>query len=192
MLMLGTATALAPIALSGQSAPSDRAALVLRLLPPQARSAATVILRDGDSEERFREGNGRFLCASDITDSTRISMVCHHHVLEQRLRYERQLSRETGLTGGAFRERLCSDVARRGWSVPDGAMEITASLSRGEDGTYASEMTVYHVLWLPHQTTEGIGVADEDPGQGRPYLHQAGTCGAHVMWSAVVSADIGS
>lgn len=116
-------------------------------------------------------------------------MVCHHHVLEERLRLDRELSRETGLQGAAFWERLCREVAERGWTVPDGAMEITASLPRTADGSYAREMTVYRLLWLPHQTVESTGIVDKDPRDGRPFLHQGATCSAHVMWSEVIAAD---
>ena len=176
---------------SGQMSPAGRAELVLRLLPAQSRPHATILLRDGDQEARYRERTGRFLCVSDVSSPARVSMVCHHHVLEERLRFERGLRAETGLRGSAYRERLCREVASRGMEVPDGAMEITASLGRNEDGTYAREMTVYHLLWLPHQTGETTGVIDEDPDDGTPWLHQAGTCGAHVMWSQAieVSAD---
>ena len=110
-------------------------------------------------------------------------MVCHHHVLGERLRFERELRRDTGLRGDAFRERLCTEVASRGLEIPAGAMEITASLAQSEEGMSADEMTVYHLLWTPGQTTETIGVVDTDPGEGEPWLHHAGTCGAHVMWS---------
>ena len=172
---------------NGQMSGARRAELVLRLLPAQARPHATVLLRDGERVERYREGTGRFLCVSDASTPTRLSMVCHHHVLEQRLRFERELSRETGLRGSAYRERLCREVASRGMEVPNGAMEITVSLGRNEDGTYAREMTVYRLLWLPHQTGETSGVTDEDPGDGKPWLHEAGTCGAHVMWSEAIA-----
>ena len=166
-----------------------RAELVLRLLPEEARPVATIVLRDGSHDEHYRNGDGQFLCVSDASSAQRLSMVCHHHVLEQRLRFERELSRATGLQGEAFRERLCREITARGWSVPDGAMEITASLARTKDGSYAREMTVYHLLWLPHQTVESTGVVGKDPGNGRPFLHQAGTCGAHVMWSEVVAVS---
>ena len=172
---------------NGQMSPAARAELVLRLLPAQAQPHATVLLRNGEREERYRDGTGRFLCVSDASTPTRLSMVCHHHVLEPRLRFERELRRDTGLRGSDYRERLCREVANRDMEVPDGAMEITASLSRNEDGTYAREMTVYHLLWLPHQTEETTGVIDEDPGDNMPWLHQAGTCSAHVMWSEVIA-----
>lgn len=189
VLFLSIGYAVIPVGISGQVTPAQRAELVLRLLPAQARSDATVLLRDAEGEERYREGTGRFLCVSDASVTGRLSMVCHHHVLEERLRFERELRRETGLRGDAFRERLCNEVSGRELEIPAGAMEITASLARDDDGVYADEMTVYHLLWLPTHTAETIGVVDEDPGKGQPWLHQAGTCGAHVMWSEQVRAD---
>ena len=174
---------------TAQMSRERRAELVLRLLPAPARPGTTVLLRDGGHEESYREGMGHFLCVSDASSPARLSMVCHHHVLEQRLRFERELRVDTGLRGSAYRERLCSEVAGRGWEVPNGAMEITASLGRNEDGTYAHEMTVYHLLWLPNQTEETTGVSDEDPGDDSPWLHQAGTCGAHVMWSNAIAVS---
>ncbi len=174
----------------GQLSELERADLVLQLLPEDARDGAAILLRDESEEKRYRDGTGPFVCVSDASASDRLSMVCHHHVLQERLRFERQLARETGLQGAAFRAHLCSEVADRGLDVPKGAMEITASLARGESGGLPSEMTVYHLLWLPHETTESTGVTDVDPGEGKPWLHQAGTCGAHVMWSERIAVPV--
>ncbi len=189
VLALGAALLAEPA--SGQIPDGRRAKLVLRLLPAEARSEATILLRDGEREERYREGTGRFLCVSDASTPARLSMVCHHHVLEERLRFERELRRKTGLRGAAYRERLCDEVVSRALEVPYGAMEITATLTTTEDGTYESEMTVYHLIWLPRESTETIGVVDQDPGDGKPWLHQSGTCGAHVMWSEVIRVPSG-
>jgi hypothetical protein len=68
-------------------------------------------------------------------------------------------------------------------------MEITASLTQSAEGKYANEMTVYRLLWTPGQTTETIGVVDTDHGEGNPWLHQGGTCGAHVMWSEQIAVS---
>lgn len=86
-----------------------------------------------------------------------------------------------------FRERLCREVDGSDLAIPAGAMEITANLPLGSEGDYSHSMTVYHLLWTPGHTTATLGVSDEDPGEGRPFLHQAGTCGAHVMWSEDVT-----
>ena len=171
--------------LAGQLTDDNRSELVLSLLPAEARGQATVVFRDGAGDRVYRQGDGAFLCVSDTSPSDRISMVCHHRILEDRLRYERELRARTGLSGAAFRERLCEEVTGSHLDVPPGAMEILSSLQRGEDGDYADAMTVYHLLWTPGENATTIGVTDEDPGEGRPFLHQSGTCGAHVMWSEV-------
>jgi hypothetical protein len=176
---------------TAQRSPRERADLVLQLIPPAARPDATILFRDADGDEVrgrvvYREGNGPFICVSDASNSRTLSMVCHHRVLEERLQLERALSRETGLRGEAFTTRLCEEVASRHLDVPNGAMEITASLMRQPDGLLAREMTIYHLLWLPFATDASAGVPAEDPGEGHPWLHQAGTCGAHVMWSDVI------
>ena len=188
-LLLGLAVLVSQPPADAQLTPRSRADLVLSLLPAAAQHDATIVFRDGDAEEVYREGNGPFLCVSDVSSSDRISMVCHHHVLEARLRFERALRRETGLSGGAFRERLCEEVVGSSLDVPIGSMEITASLARDEGGSYEDEMTVYHLLWVPEATSATLGVPDEDPGDGRPFLHQASTCGAHVMWSKPVAVN---
>jgi len=172
---------------AAQLTPEKRAELVLSLLPTPARADATVVLRDGANEVLYREGGGRFLCISDASSATRLSMVCHHHELEERLRLGRDLSRETELGGAAFRERLCDEAAARDVVVPNGTMEISASLARDSEGSYATEMTSYHLLYLPDGTEETVGVTEEDPGDGGPWLHNAGTCDAHVMWAVVVT-----
>ncbi len=68
-------------------------------------------------------------------------------------------------------------------------MEITASVQYEADGSLAPEMTVYSLLYVPGATKESIGVPDQDPGQGMPYLHNPGGCGAHVMWSEKRSVE---
>lgn len=182
MVALGAITQEAPAQLS----PAARADLVLSLLPADSRPGATVLLRDEHGDDVYREGDGRFLCVSDASPADRISMICHHQVLEERLRYERSLRDATGLGGDEFRERLCKDVEAEGLGVPPGSMEITATLLRDDEGGHAEEMTVYHLLWVPGESAASMGVPDEDPGEGRPFLHHAETCGAHVMWSEAV------
>ncbi len=188
-LCVSLAAAVLPGSVSAQESDAWRAELALTLLPDSARPHATVLLRSREHDDRYRDGTGPFICVSDASSPQRLSMVCHHQVLEEALRFARDLRQETELRGNAFRKLLCEEVASRGLEVPDGAMEITASLTRNEDGTRPSEMTVYHLLWLPQQTTETLGVVDEDPGDGQPWLHHAGMCGAHVMWSDVIAVQ---
>lgn len=169
----------------------QQAHLVLSLLPPTAQSSATVVLRDGEGDTVYRRGSGAFVCVSDMTTAPRLSLGCHHQTLDRQLGLERELSR-SGLKGAEFRRRRCEEAEARKIDVPNGAMEISASLPVDSTGTPAAEMTVWYLLWLPHATAASEGVPDTDPGDGRPFLHQAETCSAHVMWSEVRPVDTGS
>jgi len=184
---LALASSLVAAALAAQPTDREQASLVLRLIPAQARAHATVILRNPTDDRIVRAGDGPFVCVSDSSPARRLSLVCHHRVLEERLRMERELRKETGLKGAAFTARLCHEVGARGLEVPNGAMEITASVGIAADGSLDPTTTVYRLLWLPLATAASAGVPSEDPGEGRPWLHQAGSCGAHVMWSEPIA-----
>ncbi len=159
-----------------------RVDLALSLIPATARGDATVLLRSVEGDETFREGTGPFVCLSDVSRAGRISLNCHHRTLDGQLRVETELS-AAGIRGAEFRRQLCQELESRSIVVPNGAMEITASVQYEADGSLAPEMTVYSLLYVPGATKESIGVTDQNPGQGMPYLHHPGGCGAHVMWS---------
>lgn len=176
---------------AGQLTDRQRADLVVTLLPEPARAGATIVLRRPEGDSIRRQGQGPFVCISDVSHPGRLSFLCHHRVLDRQLDLEREL-RRNGVTGADFRLRRCEEARARNIEVPNGAMEIMASLAVDSTGTLADEMTVYHLLWLPHATGASSGVVEVDPGQGAPFLHQAGSCGAHVMWSEVRRVSIGS
>ena len=50
-------------------------------------------------------------------------------------------------------------------------------------------MVVYHLLYFPFATEASIGIPDEERSQGAPWLHLAGTCQAHVMWTEIKYFD---
>ncbi len=88
-----------------------------------------------------------------------------------------------GLRGAAFREELCTRVEAEAADPPTGLLEISASVAIPSEGQLADSMTVYHLLYTPNETSASLGLRDDDPGAGAPWLHNAGSCNAHVMWS---------
>jgi len=176
LLIPGSAQALA------QASDQTRTHLALRLLPEDARGDALVILRDSTGDRTAKNGTG-FTCISDSSDPTRLSYNCHHPALNEQFALEREF-RE--LRGAEFRERVCSEAEARGIRVPNGAIEITSSVTIDDEGDLDTSMTVYTLLWVPYQTEQMVAIADEDPGDAGPWLHRAGTCQAHVMWSKTV------
>lgn len=165
-----------------QTSDQTRTHLALRILPEGARGDATVILRDSTGDRTVKHGAG-FTCISDVSNPARLSHNCHHPALNEQFALEREL-RE--LSGAEFRERVCSEVETRGIRVPNGAIEITSSVAIDDEGALDSSMTIYTLLWVPYQTEEELAITTDDPGEGKPWLHRAGTCQAHVMWSRVV------
>ena len=164
----------------GQVPLDTRVALVESLLPASARGKAKIVVRDATGEVVIRKGGG-FICISDSSRPGRLSLNCHQEALQEQLDLEREVALE-GFRGEEFAHRLCKLADARGVVVPDGAIEISASIRLESDGSLPHKMTVYYLLWLPQATTASIGIVDENPGDGSPWLHKAGTCQAHVMW----------
>lgn len=155
-------------------------ALAESLLPPRARSAARLVARDTRGERTVRPGDG-LICVSDDSAPGHLSLNCHHQTLHDLLALEREVS-VLGLQGAERSRWLCEEAEKRAIVVPDGAMEITATLAVDPDGSLPEEMTVYYLLYLPYATTATVGIPDQSPGDASPWLHLAGTCRAHVMW----------
>lgn len=156
-------------------------AQVESLLPSPVRGKARIVYRDDAGSRVAREGGG-FICVADSTDQGRLSINCHHEAVHEMFLLEREVT-AAGFRGDGFRTEICRRGEVRGVTVADGSLEIMTSLAIQPDGSLAEEATVYHLLWFPHETTESLGIADTDPGDGAPWLHRAGTCQAHVMWS---------
>jgi len=80
-----------------------------------------------------------------------------------------------------FYELLCQ--ADEAADPPTGLLEISASVAIPSEGQLADSMTVYHLLYTPNETSASLGLRDDDPRAGAAWLHHAGSCNAHVMWS---------
>ncbi len=175
--------AAALVALPAVAYAQDRTTeLALSLLPREARSGASVVIRNGEGEAMVRSGSGSFLCVIDANNAERLSLNCHDRKLIPLLRLEREVG-AAGLRGAAFREELCTRVQAEAAGPPTGSLEISASVAIPSEGQLADSMTVYHLLYTPNQTSASLGLRDDDPGAGAPWLHHAGSCNAHVMWS---------
>ncbi len=171
------------VALPGVVYAQDRTTeLALSLLPREARSGASVVIRNGEDETMVRSGSGPFLCVVDVNNAARLSLNCHDRKLIPLLRLEREVG-AAGLRGAAFREELCTRVEAEAADQPTGLLEISASVGISSEGQLADSMTVYHLLYMPNETSASLGLRDDGPGAGAPWLHNAGSCNAHVMWS---------
>ena len=170
---------------SGQESDGERTEIVLRLLPEGARADATVILREGSGVRTHQRGDGPFICVSDATEEV-ISMSCHHRRLAPRLALERQIERDTDLKGRDLRDRICTEARSRGMTVDPGAMEVSATLTRGTDGRLPTEVAVYRLLWLPYQTAEPWAFRIRTRGRTSVAAPAGVAVMPHLMWSEIV------
>lgn len=162
LLLLGV---LAPATISAQKAAADRTG------DPSRWERA--LLGDRASS------SGAFTCEAKTNDG-QWSATCLHASLTA-LR-----TAETAAGSAAdFETRVCRMLARQHATVPVGAMELSASGSLRSGQTVPDSVNVYYLVYLPLQTTASLAITDSDPGDGKPWLHHAGTCMAHVMWSEV-------
>ncbi|NIR75954.1 MAG: hypothetical protein GWO12_12730 [Gemmatimonadetes bacterium] len=75
------------------------------------------------------------------------------------------------------------DVEAGAVEIPERAYMVDASGRLDSDESAPDSVVVCHLLQLPYATEESVGLTDEEPTPGAPWLHHAGTCDAHVMWS---------
>ena len=86
-----------------------------------------------------------------------------------------------------MREVLDREAKAGAIKLPPYGLEMSASGTLGDDGELPEEMSVYYLLYIPFATSASIGVSDVVPDDPTvPYLHQAGTHEAHVMWTKTV------
>ncbi len=156
--------------------------VLLRLLPGDLAAAARLVVPANNGSREVRAGAGVFECLGDAPDDAQFSIQCYHRGMTEFVAYQNWLGK-LGLRGKAFRDRFCQDVTAGRVNVPDRGYLITASGPRGPHGELPDSVTIYHFLQLPHATEASIGLPASEVTPGSPWLHHAGTCNAHVMWS---------
>lgn len=194
LVVLGVSVWPGPRDLAAQDPVEKQFTVLLELLPADVRDEVTLLVPGDDGLRTYRKGTGHFVCIGDPPGDGRLNVVCHHESLGPVLSHQRSLS-EGGLRGKAFQERLCRDVRSGIVEMPDRAYMLDASAALKPDGSLPDSVTVYHMLQLPYATEGSAGISDEELVPGKPWLHHAGTCDAHLMWSekrAVPSAPMES
>ena len=122
-------------------------------------------------------GSGAFQCRERTRDVS-WSGTCHTAALAPLLEIERSVE-----PGPDFGERVCRLMEQAGEEIPPGTMEIVASGDLPEGGSLPDSVEVYRLLYHPYATEATLGVSEVDLEDGTPWLHDAGECTAHVMWS---------
>ena len=159
-------------------------AFLLSTLSPSERDEATLLVPDGDELRTYRQGAGAVECIADPPGDHRLSLICYHKSIGAFLAHQRLIAK-LDLDKDEYWRRVCGDVERGVIAVPDRAYVLSASAGLPPDGATPDSITVYHLLQLPYATEEALGLTDEELVPGTPWIHHAGNCDAHVMWSEV-------
>ena len=157
---------------------------LLSMQPSAERDQVTLLLPDGESFQIHRRGTNSIECVADEPGDDNLSLLCYHKSMGPFLKHQRRMA-SRGLAGEAFWERVCGDVEVGMVEVPDQAYVLSASARLSTDGTPPDSIVVYHLLQLPYATGDSLGLPEEEVVPGAPWIHHAGNCDAHVMWSEV-------
>ncbi len=165
--------------------------LLVSLIPPDLRGGVRVVVPTAAGLEVVREGSNRFTCVADTPGDDRFVVSCYHESLGPFLDRMRAL-RASGLAGSAARERTCAEVSSGRLPMPKRAYNLSASGPLVPDSDVPDSLLVYHLLQIPFATEASEGITDEEHVAGQPWLHHAGTCDAHIMWSETKTPTVRS
>jgi len=157
---------------------------VLQLLPAAARDGARILARTDDRFVAIREGSNGWTCWVERFGE-RMGGNCHHTVLDGFLQRKRELSSRP-IEGETREETLAREYRTGRLAIPDGALERSGYGLSAEDGGPPEVLSGRYFLYHPFATPAELGVPAEEPSPGAPWLHEAGTVTAHLMWSHTV------
>jgi hypothetical protein len=185
-LLLAAACALAtPLGAQTALPEAVQVAAATAPLPEAFRAGATVRGYRGSDPAliTLREGEGEFVCLASDPRGERFHAACYHVSLESFMERGREL-RAAGVRGAAVDSVRNADVLDGRVQMPAHAAlySLTGPPSVLDSGT--GEVTgarPLYVLYLPLATGASTGLS-ERPVPGAPWLMDAGTPRAHVMF----------
>jgi hypothetical protein len=192
LLML--ASVLGPSLSSGQAAqkpfptPEQQIAVSVMALPPNMQAGATVMGWKSPTGklEVLRQGTNGMNCLAQFAIEPRFHVSCYHEGMEPFMLRGRQL-REQGIT---VPEKLDSvrylEVSQGKIRMPGQAAlyQIIGDSASWEPTTGALSRTrLLFVIYIPGATEASSGLPTRPPANGAPWLMNAGTPKAHIMFT---------
>lgn len=154
-------------------------------LPADMRAGATVWGYAPDGRlVKLRDGANHMVCLADDPRQERFHVACYHDALEPFMARGREL-RARGLGALAVDSVRLADIAAGRIRMPPvaGLYSIT-----GQAASYDAEANTIRggrslfVVYVPFATAESTGLPTT-PVRGAPWLMDAGTARAHVMFA---------
>lgn len=160
-----------------------------------ATSAAPVDLKEGarvlgynaagDMIE-LRSGSNDFTCLADNPFDDRFHAACYHNAIDPFMARGRELRKE-GLDRNEIRAQRLKEIEAGELKMPEQPAALyqlfgSANSLNTETGE-VSDVRPLYVMYMPYATTETTGLSSQAPQEGAPWLMDAGTPWAHIMYS---------
>ena len=140
---------------------------------------------DGDLIE-LRAGTNDFTCLADNPFDDRFHAACYHNTIDAFMERGRALRKE-GLGRNEIRAQRLKEIEAGTLKMPEEPAALyqlfgSANSLNTETGEVTDVRPLY-VMYMPYATTESTGLSSQAPMEGAPWLMDAGTPWAHIMYS---------
>lgn len=179
-----------PFQAIAQELPSEAVQIAGATSPlPETMKAGAAVLgyRSGvDGLVVLREGTNEMICLADNPTDERFQAACYARSLDPFMARGRELAKE-GKKTPESREIRRQEIEAGSLKMPDGPAALYQLFGQAdsfnlETGEVTNTRPLY-VMYMPYATTETTGLATEAPMPGAPWLMDAGTPWAHIMYS---------
>lgn len=188
MRLLAATLLLAPVALAAQSATmpprEEQIAAAVLPLPESMRATARVLGYDAAGKfVTLREGKG-MVCLAQYPKEPSFHVSCYHEALEPFMARGREL-RAAGTPANQVDTVRFAEAKSGKLKLPSGPAALYQIFGKGYDpATQAvKEGNRLYVVYVPYATGASTGLPERPRGND-PWIMQAGTPKAHIMFSA--------
>jgi hypothetical protein len=191
LLML--ASVLGPSLSAGQAAqkpfptPEQQIAVAVMALPPNMQAGATVMgwKTKGGKMEVLRQGTNGMICLAQFAVEPRFHVSCYHEGIEPFMLRGRQL-REQGIVAPQLDTVRYLEVSQGKIRMPGQAAlyQLFGDSASWEPANNSlSRTNSLFVIYIPGATEASSGLPTRPPANGAPWLMNAGTPKAHIMFT---------
>ncbi len=165
--------------------PAQQIAVAVTPAPVPFRADARVMGYGADGKLReLRPGSGAMICLAPDPSRQRVQAVCYHRALEPFMARGRAL-RSSGVDGDQvdsvrFREIRAGRLSFP--SRPAALYSITGEAGSYDPAAGTIRGRALHVVYVRDATAASTGLPAE-PGSGGPWIMNAGTAKAHIMFT---------
>jgi hypothetical protein len=168
--------------------PEQQIAVAVMALPPAMQAGASVMgwRTKGAKMEVLRQGTNGMICLAQFAVEPRFHVSCYHEGMEPFMGRGRQL-REQGITAPAQLDSVrYLEVSQGKIRMPGQAAlyQIFGDSASWEPANNSLARTnSLFVIYIPGATEASSGLPTRPPANGAPWLMNAGTPKAHIMFT---------